>query len=97
MLVAGVDEAGRGCVIGPLVVAGVMVKAENLPFLSELGVKDSKLLTAKKREDFYPEIIRLAENYQIIKVLPLEIDKAVESARRLHKLNRLEAHTMAQI
>jgi ribonuclease HII len=97
MLVAGVDEAGRGCVIGPLVVAGVMVKAENLPFLSELGVKDSKLLTAKKREDFYPEIIRLAENYQIIKVLPLEIDKAVESARRLHKLNRLEAQTMAQI
>ncbi len=48
MLVAGVDEAGRGCVIGPLVVAGVMLKAENLPLLSELGVKDSKLLTAKK-------------------------------------------------
>ena len=97
MLVAGVDEAGRGCVIGPLVVAGVIVKAENLPFLSELGVKDSKLLTAKKREEFYPEIIRLAEKYQTIKVLPHEIDKAVESARKLHKLNRLEAQTMAQI
>ena len=47
MLVAGVDEAGRGCVIGPLVVAGVMLKAENLPLLSELGVKDSKLLTPR--------------------------------------------------
>jgi ribonuclease HII len=97
MLIAGVDEAGRGCVIGPLVVAGVMLKAENLPFLSKLGVKDSKLLTAKKREDFYPEIIRLAEKYQIIKVLPREIDKAVDSARRLHKLNRLEAQTMARV
>jgi len=97
MLVAGVDEAGRGCVIGPLVVAGVMLKAENLPSLSELGVKDSKLLTAKKREELYPEIIRLAEKYQTIKVLPYQIDKAVDSARRLHKLNRLEAQTMALV
>ncbi len=47
MLVAGVDEAGRGCVIGPLVVAGVAVKSENLQLLTELGVKDSKLLTPK--------------------------------------------------
>jgi ribonuclease HII len=97
MLVAGVDEAGRGCVIGPLVVAGVMLRAENLPLLSELGVKDSKLLTPKKREALYPEIIRLTEKYQTIKVLPYQIDKAVESARRLHKLNRLEAQTMAQV
>ena len=97
MLVAGVDEAGRGCVIGPLVVAGVMVKAENLTALTELGVKDSKLLTANKREEFYPEIIRLAEKYQTIKVLPYQIDKVVESGRKLHKLNRLEAQTMAQI
>ena len=97
MLVAGVDEAGRGCVIGPLVVAGVMLKAENLPLLSELGVKDSKLLTPKKRETLYPEIIRLTEKYQTIKVHPHEIDKAVESARILHKLNRLEAQTMAQV
>ncbi len=97
MLVAGVDEAGRGCVIGPLVVAGVMLKAENLPLLSELGVKDSKLLTPKKREALYPEIIRLTEKYQTIKVFPYQIDKAVESARILHKLNRLEAQTMAQV
>jgi ribonuclease HII len=97
MLVAGVDEAGRGCVIGPLVVAGVALKAENLPLLSELGVKDSKLLTAKKREALYPEIIKLTENHHIIKVLPFQIDKAVESARKLHKLNRLEAQTMAEI
>ena len=97
MLVAGVDEAGRGCVIGPLVVAGVALKVENLPLLSELGVKDSKLLTVKKREALYPEIIKLTENHHIIKVLPYQIDKAVESARKLHKLNRLEAQTMAEI
>ena len=97
MLVAGVDEAGRGCVIGPLVVAGVLIKAENLPLLSDLGVKDSKLLTPKKREALYPEIISLAEKYHTIKVLPYQIDLVVERARRLHKLNRLEAQTMAII
>ncbi len=95
-LVAGVDEAGRGCVIGPLVVAGVMVKAENLPILTELGVKDSKLLTPKKRELCTPQSSELAEKYQTIKVMPYQIDKVVESARKLHKLNSLEAQTMAK-
>jgi ribonuclease HII len=97
MLVAGVDEAGRGCVIGPLVVAGIAVQAEVLPLLVELGVKDSKLLTPKKREALYPEILKLAAKHHIIKVLPVEIDKVVRSARRLHKLNRLEAQTMARV
>ena len=97
MLVAGVDEAGRGCVIGPLVVAGVAVQTENLPLLAELGVKDSKLLTAKKREALYPEIIKIAQNHHIIRVPPAQIDKVVRSSRVLHKLNRLEAQTMAKI
>ncbi|MCW3996247.1 MAG: ribonuclease HII [Candidatus Bathyarchaeota archaeon] len=97
MLVAGVDEAGRGCVIGPLVVAGICVKSEVLPLLVELGVKDSKLLTAKKREALYPEILKLTQSHHIIKVPPSQIDKVVHSARRLHRLNRLEAQTMAQV
>lgn len=96
-LIAGVDEAGRGCVIGPLVVAGVLVKAEALQILTEMGVKDSKLLTPQKRELLYPAILQLAEKHQAIKIQPWEIDKVVESMRRLHKLNRLEAQTMARI
>jgi ribonuclease HII len=97
MLVAGVDEAGRGCVVGPLVVAGISVKSENLQLLTDLGVKDSKLLTAKKRENLYPEIIKLTEKHHIIKLPPAQIDKVVQSSRTLHKLNRLEAQTMAKI
>jgi ribonuclease HII len=95
--IAGVDEAGRGCVIGPLVVAGVMTRAENLHILVELGVKDSKMLTPNQREVLYPAIIQLTEKVYTIKVMPDQIDKAVESSRRLHKLNRLEAQTMAQV
>ena len=97
MLVAGVDEAGRGCIIGPLVVAGVLVKEENLPVLRQLGVKDSKLLSPKKREALFNEISRLAEKHHVVKLLPSEIDLAVECKRKLHKLNRLEAQTMTQI
>ncbi|MCW3999653.1 MAG: ribonuclease HII [Candidatus Bathyarchaeota archaeon] len=97
MLVAGVDEAGRGCVIGPLVVAGVAVHSDNLTQLTALGVKDSKLLTPKKREALYPEILKLTQRHHVVKVLPYRIDKAVRSTKTLYKLNRLEAQTMAEI
>jgi ribonuclease HII len=97
MLIAGVDEAGRGCVIGPLVIAGFLIKEENLPVLVQLGVKDSKLLSPKKREALSTEIMRVAEKRHIMKLAPKEIDCVVESKRKLHKLNRLEARTMAQI
>ncbi len=97
MLVAGVDEAGRGCIIGPLVVAGVLVKEENLLVLRQLGVKDSKLLSTKKREALFKQITGLAEKHHVIKLLPTEIDHAVECKRKLYKLNRLEAQTMTHI
>lgn len=97
MLIAGVDEAGRGCIIGPLVVAGVLVKEQNLTVLRQLGVNDSKLLSPKKREVLFKEIMLLAENCHIIKLLPSQIDRAVECNIKLHKLNRLEAEIMTQI
>jgi ribonuclease HII len=97
MLIAGIDEAGRGCVIGPLVIAGFLIKKENLPGLTRLGVKDSKLLSPRKREALSIEILRVAEKHHVEKLAPKEIDSVVESLRKLHKLNRLEAQTMAQI
>ncbi|MEM0481801.1 MAG: ribonuclease HII [Nitrososphaerota archaeon] len=51
--IVGVDEAGRGAVIGPLVVAGVAVIEDTIPRLEEAGVKDSKKLTRKRREELY--------------------------------------------
>jgi ribonuclease HII len=97
MLIAGVDEAGRGCVIGPLVIAGYLIKEVNIPLLIQLGVKDSKLLSPKKRKNLSTEIMHIAEKHYIVKLLPSEIDHAVESKRKLHKLNRLEAQTMENI
>jgi ribonuclease HII len=97
MLVAGVDEAGRGSIIGPLVVAGVAIREEKNNALIQIGVKDSKLLSPMKRIELSEKIKPLAEKYTVIKLTPAEIDKVVASQRKLHKLNRLEADTMAKI
>lgn len=97
MLLAGVDEAGRGCVIGPLVIAGIAIQQQNLNALVEMGVKDSKLLTPKKRESLYSQILQVVHSFHVIKIPPYIIDKAVKNQTRLHKLNRLEARTMAKV
>ena len=80
--------------IGPLVVAGVLLKEENLPVLRQLGVKDSKLLSAKKREALFGEITRLSENHHIIKLSPTEIDRVVDSGRKLRHRNISPLQTM---
>lgn len=97
MLIAGVDDAGRGSVIGPLVIAGVLMEEHELPKLTELGVRDSKLLSPHRRETLAEEIRRIAKKYSIVKLSPKEIDKVVETGKKLHKLNRLEAQAMAKI
>ncbi|MEM3623586.1 MAG: ribonuclease HII [Candidatus Bathyarchaeia archaeon] len=97
MLVAGVDDAGRGSVIGPLVIAGVLMREEEIPKLVELKVRDSKLLSAHRREILAVEIKRVAQKFSVVKISPKEIDKVVETGRKLHRLNRLEAQKMAEI
>jgi len=97
MLVAGVDDAGRGSVIGPLVIAGVLVESEDLPKLVQLGVKDSKLLSPNRREALAVEIKRIAKKHVVVKLSPTEIDKVVEKGRKLHRLNWLEARAMAKV
>jgi len=97
MLISGVDEAGRGSVIGPLVIGGVSIDEKDLPKLVDLGVKDSKLLSPKRRETLASQIRKVALNCYIVWLSPAEIDRVVESKRKLHKLNRLEAKAMARV
>jgi ribonuclease HII len=97
MLVAGVDDAGRGCVIGPLVIAGVLMKEEDLPKLVYLGAKDSKLLSPNKRQVLDVEIKRIVERFHVEKLSPKEIDKGISGRRKLRRLNWMEARTMARV
>ena len=63
MHVCGVDEAGRGPVIGPLVVASFSIPEDKINQIESLGVKDSKKLTAKRRTELFSEILGLPGNY----------------------------------
>ena len=53
MIVCGVDEAGRGPMFGPLVVAGVAIERSKLTKLRRLGIRDSKKLSPARRERLY--------------------------------------------
>ena len=97
MLVCGIDDAGRGAVIGPLVIAGVLIEEENVHKLVEIGVKDSKTLTPKRRERLTEEILKIVKDHYVVKLEPSEIDRVVEAGKKLHKLNRLEAQAMAEV
>jgi len=97
MTIAGVDEAGRGCVIGPLVIAGVLFDDEVVGSLREIGVKDSKKLSAKKRVALSAEIKELALGYNFFELSPRTIDKVVFRNVPLRRLNYLETMAMAWI
>ncbi|MCK4474802.1 ribonuclease HII, partial [Candidatus Bathyarchaeota archaeon] len=70
---------------------------EDLAKLVRLGVKDSKVLSPRRREILAVEIKRLALRYSVIKLTPKDIDNVVQTGKKLHRLNRLEAQTMAKI
>lgn len=70
-LIAGCDEAGRGPLFGPVVAASVILPHD---FVLE-GLNDSKKLTEKKREEYYPIIMEKALAVGISIVSPEEIDE----------------------
>lgn len=93
MLVCGVDEAGRGPAIGPMVIAGVSIESRRVGRLRRLGVRSSKDLSPARREELYGEIIDAADSHAVSVAHPRTIDSHV----RRHALNEMEAARMAGI
>ncbi len=93
MIVCGVDDAGRGSVLGPLVIAGVSVERTKIKHLSDIGVRDSKQLSPAARERLYKKIINFVDDYCIARIHPKTIDHSV----RRNRLNHLEAQYMAKV
>jgi ribonuclease HII len=89
-MICGVDEAGRGPVMGPLVICGICVSSDSR--LRELKVKDSKQLTPEKRE-MLDKAIRDIADTELIEVSASEID----SMRSRLTMNQIEAKMFSMI
>ena len=72
-LIAGVDEAGRGPLAGPVVCACVIMPMESEKIIE--GVNDSKKLSAKKREELFDKIVDIAISYSIVEIDEKKIDE----------------------
>lgn len=92
-MIAGIDEAGKGPVLGPMCVAGVMMDEKKLDALSKIGVKDSKQLTAKRREVLAVGIKKLADEYYILEVSPFQIDEL----RKIMTMNEIMVVCYAKV
>ena len=74
MDILGIDEAGRGSVLGPMVIAGVIVPEKMEKVLERMGVKDSKRLTPNRRTILSRKLKKMFE-YEIVVISALEIDQ----------------------
>jgi len=92
-LILGIDEAGRGPVLGPLVVCGFAVEREHLPALEALGLRDSKALSPSRRDNLARELRKFPGRVLLMKIPPSAVDSAV--AR--NGLNALEVSAMVRI
>jgi len=94
MLILGIDDSGRGPIIGPMTLAGCLIDSELELEFKEKGVKDSKKLTPMRREILAEIIKAKALSYHICIIPPQEIDGRTNNGINL---NRLEAIKAAEI
>jgi ribonuclease HII len=83
--VAGADEAGRGCLAGPLVAAAVLIDYERLSRADRRalgGLHDSKQMTEERRREMFPAVLRAAERVSVVVRSAAGIDR-----RGLHVTN----------
>jgi len=91
--VLGIDEAGKGAIIGPLVIAGLLIKSQKEKKLKKLGVRDSKKISPKKREELAEKIKKISDDYIVFKIHPKQLNFEMEK----RTLNEIELIRIAQI
>ncbi|MEK6898619.1 MAG: ribonuclease HII [Nanoarchaeota archaeon] len=94
MLLIGIDDAGRGPLIGPMILAGVLIEAKDEDELKEIGARDSKLLAHSERIRIEKLIKDKVLDSKIVIASPDEIDSFVFGRENL---NTLEAKKMAEV
>jgi len=93
MIIAGIDEAGKGPVIGPMCIGGVKIDESKAHVLKVLGVADSKKLTPKKREQLAAQIKKHADGFFILEISPSQIDEL----RKIMTMNEIMVVCFAKV
>lgn len=91
MLKIGIDDAGRGPIIGPMILSGVILDEASELALKNLGVKDSKQLLHNKRMNLSSQIKESVLNYHSEITYPEQIDSALASGTNLNTLEAIKA------
>ena len=91
MLELGIDDAGRGPVIGPMVLAGCLIDEKIAPKFKKWGVRDSKQLTPKRREFLAQKIKEEAETFEVVLTSSDEINKKQDSGTNLNDIEALKS------
>jgi len=89
---AGIDEAGRGAVLGPLVICCAWISREKKTILKDLGVRDSKELSPLAREEIFEDLIRELNGIRLIAVEPREINSLMNAGLNLNSIELLKFH-----
>ena len=93
MMIAGIDEAGKGPVIGPMCIGGIIIEESKAHILNLLGVADSKKLTPKKREHLAGLIKKHVRDYFILEVSSSQIDEL----RKIMTMNEVMVVCFAKV
>ncbi|MCC7550055.1 MAG: ribonuclease HII, partial [Methanobacterium sp.] len=88
MKILGIDEAGRGSVLGPLVVGGVALEEDRVKYLERLGLKDSKKISPKRRIILARKIKRIAECHTV-KITAKDIDMLRSRDVNLNEIEKI--------
>jgi ribonuclease HII len=95
MKICGIDEAGRGPVIGPMVVAGTVYDSDGIKSIEDSEIDDSKKLSPKKRNRLFSFVTDSADSFYIAEISNKEVDDALNNPDL--NLNKLEAIHMVNI
>jgi len=87
-VVCGVDEAGRGCVVGPLVISAFLCRRRDAGLLREMGVADSKSLSRRRRVELY-RLLEESFRFEVVLVEPRRISVSLRASGGMG-LNELE-------
>jgi len=95
-VVIGVDEAGRGPAIGPLVVSSICIPSGDLLHLESIGAKDSKIMSSKKRTEVESSILRESKkrDWRVCRI-PISA-KSIDEERAVKSLNSIEIERFVQ-